>query len=124
MSPEQLIAAALAGRAEWFDLADGKRVRIRRPSEYETRQLFVRDDGGKVSSIQADLPEVKKHVVDWSGFTEADFTPAGSSDAVPFNAELWAIWIEDRRESLFAVANKIIALVLAHEEAKVDTAKN
>jgi len=124
MSPEQLIAAALAGRAEWFDLADGKRVRIRRPSEYETRQLFVRDDGGKVSSIRADLPEVKKHVVDWSGFTEADFTPAGSSDAVPFNSELWAIWIEDRRESLYAVANKIIGLILAHEEAKADTAKN
>ncbi len=124
MSPEQLIAAALAGRAEWFPLEAGKRVRVRRPSEYDTRQLFVRDDGGKVSSIKADLPEVKKHVVDWDGFTEADFTPAGSSDAVPFNAELWAIWIEDRREPLYAVANKIIGLILAHEEAKVATAKN
>lgn len=124
MSPEQLIAAALAGRAEWFDLEAGKRVRVRRPSEYETRQLFVRDDDGKVSSIKADLPEVKKHVVDWSGFSEADFTPAGASDPVPFSAELWAIWIEDRREDLFAVANKIIAMILAHEEAKVATAKN
>lgn len=124
MSPEQLIAAALAGRAEWFDLEAGKRVRVRRPSEYETRQLFVRDESGRVSSIKADLPEAKKHVVDWSGFTEADFTAAGSSDAVPFNAELWAIWIEDRRDVLYAVANKIIAMILAHEEAKVDTAKN
>jgi len=124
MGPEQLIAAALAGRAEWFDLEAGKRVRVRRPSEYETRQLFVRDDGGKVSSIKADLPEVIKHVVDWSGFSEADFTPAGASDPVPFSAELWAIWIEDRREDLFAVANKIIAMILAHEEAKVATAKN
>lgn len=124
MSPEQLLAAALAGRAEWFDLAEGKRVRIRRPSEHETRQLFVRDADGKVVSIQADLPEVKKHVVDWEGFTEADFTPAGSSDAVPFNADLWAIWVEDRREALYAVANKIIGMVLAHEERKVETAKN
>jgi len=124
MSPEQLIAAAKAGRAEWFEIAEGKRVRVSRPSEYETRQLFIRDDGGKVSSIQADLPEVKKHVTDWEGFTEADFTAAGASDPVPFNAELWAIWIEDRREALYAVANKIIGLILAHEEAKVATAKN
>ena len=124
MSPEQLIAAALAGRAEWFDLEDGKRVRIRRPSEYDTRQLFVRDADGKVVSLQADLPEVKKHVVDWSGFTEADFTPAGASDAAPFDAALWGIWIEDRRETLYAVANKIIALIVAHEEAKAASAKN
>lgn len=124
MSPEQLIAAALAGRAEWFDLPDGKRVRIRRPSEYETRQLFVRDADGKVASLQADLPEVRKHVVDWSGFTEADFTPAGSSDAVPFSAELWAVWIEDRREALHAVASKIIGLIVAHEEKRADAAKN
>ena len=124
MSPEQLIAAAKAGRAEWFPIAEGKRVRIQRPSEYETRQLFSRDDDGKSFRIEVDLPEVKKYVTDWEGFTEADFTAAGSSDAVPFNAELWAIWIEDRRTENFAVANKIIGMVLAHEEAKVATAKN
>ena len=124
MSPEQLIAAALAGRAEWFDLEAGKRVRVRRPSEVGARALVKRDDAGKFLGIEADLPEVKAYVVDWSGFTESDFTPAGASDPVPFHTELWGVWIEDRREQLSAVATKILGMVLAHEEAKVDTAKN
>jgi hypothetical protein len=124
MSPEQLIAAALAGRAEWFPLEEGKRVRVRRPSEVGSRALVKRDVAGKFLGIEAGLLEVKACVVDWDGFTETDFTPAGSSDPVPFHTELWGVWIEDRAEALNAVATKILDMVLDHEGKKAETAKN
>lgn len=124
MTPEQLVAAALAQRSFWVEVADGKRVRVRRPSEHDTRGLLQRDADGKVTGISADLPEVKRFTVDWEGFKECDFTAAGSSDPAPFSQELWAVWVEDNRKALGTVAQAIIDAVIAHETARLGTEKN
>ena len=124
MTPEQLVAAALAQRSFWVELADGKRVRVRRPSEHDTRGLLQRDADGKVTGISADLPEVKRFTVDWEGFKECDFTAAGSSDPAPFSQELWGVWVEDDREALKKVAEAVIDAVIAHETRRAGIEKN
>lgn len=124
MNAEQLIAAALASRAKWVDLEGGRRVRVRRPAEHDVRSLLQRDVAGAVIGLAADLPEAIRYVVGWEGFTEADFTPAGASDPVPFSAELWAIWVEDNRRDLATVAQAVIDAVIAHETARAGIEKN
>lgn len=123
MDKATLIAGALAKRAEWLDLDGGKRVRVRRPSEVESLALLRRNDDG-TPYIAAGAPEVKKHVVGWEGFSEADFTAAGASDAIDFDADLWAVWIDDQRVAMQKVAQKIVDLIAAHEKAVADTEKN
>lgn len=124
MSPEQLVSAALAARAFWVPLPDGRRVRLRRPSEYDVRNLIRRDTGGAVTTIVADLPDVKRAAIEWEGFTEADIIPSGASDPVPFSQDVFAVWIEDNRSALAVLAQALIDAVIAHESAQVDTAKN
>ena len=124
MNAEQLIAAALASRATWVDLEGGRRVRVRRPAEHDVRSLLQRDAAGAVIGLAADLPEAIRYVVGWEGFTEADFTPAGASDPVPFGAELWAIWVEDNRRDLATVAQAVIDAVIAHETTRAGIEKN
>ena len=124
MDTKALIAAALAQRAEWLDLGDGKRVRVRRPSEVESLALLRKGDDG-VPYLAAGAPEVRKHVVDWEGFKECDLIgAAGASDALAFDPELWAVWIDDQRLALQKVAQKIVDLVAAHEKAAADAEKN
>ena len=124
MTPEQLVAAALAQRSFWVKVGEGKRVRVRRPSEHDTRGLLQRDAEGKVTGIAADLPEVKRFVTDWEGFAECDFTAAGSSDPAPFSTDLWGVWVEDDREALKLVAEAIIDAVIAHETRRAGIEKN
>jgi hypothetical protein len=124
MTPDQLLAAALAQRAQWVDLGAGKRVRVRRPSEWDTRGLLQRDADGKVSGIAADLPEVKRFVVGWEGFKECDLIASGADDPVDFHADLWAVYVEDDRKVLATVAQAIIDAVIAHETARIGIEKN
>lgn len=124
MSPEQLVAAALAARAFWVPLPDGRRVRLRRPSEYDVRSMVRRDAGGKVTSIAADLPDVKRFAVDWEGFRECDIVPNGAGDPVAFDAEVFGVWVEDRRDALATLAQALVDAVIAHETAQIATAKN
>lgn len=124
MTPEQLVAAALAQRSFWVPVGEGKRVRVRRPSEHDTRGLLQRDDAGKVSGIAADLPEVKRFVTAWEGFRECDFTAAGSSDTAEFSTELWGVWVEDQRDAMRTVAQAIIDAVIAHETQRAGIEKN
>ena len=123
MTPEQLVAAALAQRESFVLLGDGKRVKIRRPSEVAIPKM-LRRNGDAGTSIHAGLEEVRAHVVGWEGFTEADFMAGGASDPVDFDARLWALWIEDHRDNIGLVAQAIVDAVVAHEQRQADTTKN
>ena len=123
MDKAQLIAGALAQRSEWLDLDATRRVRVRRPSEVESIALLRKGDDG-VPFLTAGLAEVKKHVVGWSGFKECDLIQSGASDALDFDAELWAVWVDDRRAVVQQVAQKIVDLVAAHEKAAAASEKN
>lgn len=124
MSPEQLVAAALAARAFWVPLAEGRRVRVRRPSEHDVRGLLKRGADGSVVGISADLPEVKRYAIDWEGFRECDLVAGGSTDPVAFHSDVFAVWIEDRRDDMAAIAQALVDAVIAHETARQDSAKN
>ena len=123
MTPQQLIAAALAQRETFVPLEDGKRVKIRRPSEVAIPKMLRRNgDAGTV--IHAGLEEVKAHVVGWEGFSEADFMAGGASDPVDFDAGLWAVWIEDHRDAIGPVSQALVDAIVAHEKRVVETEKN
>lgn len=116
MAPDILIKKLLAQRESWVDLGDGKRVRIRRPAETEIFALLEITDG-KPTSLKIGLDEVKRRVVDWEGFTEADLIVSGASDAVDFDAALWSALIDDRREWVPPIARALIDAIVAHESA-------
>lgn len=122
MTPQQLIAAALAQRETSVPLGGERRVKIRRPSEVAIPKMLRREAESMV--IHAGIVEVKEHVVGWEGFTEADFMAGGASDPVPFDRELWSVWIEDHRDSVGTVSQAIVDAVVAHERRVVETEKN
>lgn len=124
MSPEQLVAAALAARSAWVPLADGKRVRLRRPSEHDTRRLVVRTDNGGFKGLRAEIDDVCHSAVDWDGFRECDIVASGADDPVPFQVDVFRVWVEDRREALKTLSEALIAAVIEHEKQRIDTEKN
>jgi len=99
-----LIARMDEQRTRWVPLPDGKRVQVRRPLQTELR-LFV---GGGVS-----IEHVCQYVCGWDGFTEADLLGAavGSSDPLPFAAELWDRVVRDRIDYVQPVAEAMASAI-------------
>lgn len=108
-------------RMAWLEIADGKKVRLIRPSEEQMGRGIVIGSG-----IAIGYDEVKKFAVEWSGFTEADMLGAaiGSSDAVPFHADLWAEYVTDNTDVYRQVAQKLLDMCLQHIEARAADRKN
>ena len=88
-----LIAQLLAAREQWVDLAPGKAVKFR----------------GNPKRFAVLLADVQQYAVDWRGFSEADLlgSTVGSSDQLPFSAEVWALaigdnldWLQEARQGL------------------------
>lgn len=109
-------------RMKWIDLpAEGKRVRIIRPTEAELLQQFV-----KAGRITAGIEQAQAFVVDWEGFTAADIVgPAvGASDPLPFDQPLWAEVVSDQLEWVRAVTHALVELITDHHAARAADAKN
>nr|WP_315210093.1 hypothetical protein [uncultured Albidiferax sp.] len=121
MSTTALIQQIRAQRMQWIDIAPGKRVRIIRPTEVEVSQIF--HQGGK-ATIGAE--EARRFVVDWDGFTEADFLGAavGASSPLPFDLELWAEVIGDHADWVGLIAHALLDAVVEHRNRRAATAKN
>ena len=116
MTPDVLVKKLLAQRESWVDLPGGKRVRIRRPAETEVFEMLVLK-GGKPTGLKVGLDEVKRRVVGWEGFTEADLIVSGASDPVEFDADLWQTMIADRRDWVPPIAQALIDAIVAREAA-------
>lgn len=116
MSTERLIKQILAKREGWVVLDAGLRVKIRRPAEAE----MARFDGGLTFDV------VSRCVVDWDGFTEADLLgPAiGASDAVPFDAELWAVVAQDHMDWFKPISTALLDAIRTHLGTRADVEKN
>ena len=100
-----LIAQLLAAREQWVDLAPGKAVKFRRPMEGDFEGMFR----GNPKRFAVLLADVQQYAVDWRGFSEADLLgqTVGSSDPLPFSAEVWALaigdnldWLQEARQGL------------------------
>lgn len=106
----KLAAQIRAARDAWCDLGDGKRVKVRRPGEV----AFLEMRHGLTPQLAVE------QVVDWEGFTEADFLPpgVGSSDVVPFDREAWREYAGDSVIVSGAVFQHLAEAVTAALEAK------
>lgn len=118
----RLITRLREQRMTWVELAalPGKRVRIIRPTETELAEFF------QGSRLTVGLEQVKRYVVDWEGFTEADLIGAalGASDPVPFDAALWAEVVADQSAWVRQLAQDLLDHVLAHRVAAAADEKN
>jgi hypothetical protein len=103
-------------RSRWFETAEGRRVKIRRPSETECITLV----GG------LGVEHAQRYVVGWDGYTEADLLGAavGSGDAVPFDAELWAEYVADHAELATQVVGWLGDMIVEHLKAKREAQGN
>lgn len=118
MSNEVLIAKMLAQRESMFDVAPGKRLKIRRPAEVEMFDMrFV---------VAIGIEQLKKIVVGWEGFNETDLLgpSVGASSPVAFDTDVFAVWLMDRGEDFVKVSAEVNRLVREHLEAKDAAAKN
>ena len=118
---EALLRQFREQRMAWLDVAEGKRLRLIRPNEEQMGRGIV--VGGAISIGHE---EAKRFVVDWSGYTQADFLGAavGSSDPLPFSPELWAEYVADNTELYKLVAQKLLDMCLEHISARVQDRKN
>ena len=71
----------------------------------------------------AGLELVRRFTVGWD-LANADLTPGGTPDPEPFDAELFADYIEDEPELWPTLAEAIVGLYREHEERKAADAKN
>jgi hypothetical protein len=111
------LLAKMAGQREvWADLPGGRRLQYRRPPEVELPRLA----GGVTLEV------VVQYACGWSGFTEADLLgqAIGSSDQVPFSAELWDAYVRDHAGELQTVARHMAETVTAYLVQRDAAAKN
>lgn len=126
MDPKVLLEQMRNQRKRWVAIKEGKEVQILLPSELEVVQHFVKPgDEGKLT-LAADYAEVQRFVCDWKGITEVDLLGAGvgASDAVPFNADLWAAYAAENLECVRKVARALLDGIGERTLARDADAKN
>jgi hypothetical protein len=96
-------------RRFWVDLQGGLRVQLQRPLEAEMPRFTA---GVQVEDVAA-------CAVDWAGFTEASLIgPAGNSEPLPFDADLWGEYVRDNLDAVQACANALAEAITAHLQRK------
>lgn len=58
----------------------------------------------------------RKFVVGWSGVTEADVVPQGTTDTLEFDADVWSAWLDDHPEFWGPIGDGIIAAFQKHKD--------
>lgn len=126
MDAKLLLAQMRRNREQSVDLGDGKSVTFRRPPEAEMNDLLVSEPGSDKVTFLVDVQHVRKYVVGWKGFTEADLlgSAVGSDTPVEFDAALWDELCSDRLEWVTKVAKAILDCVVQFINGRADTAKN
>lgn len=121
MKPDALIKKLRDARSDWVglphpDFPDLK-VKVERPAESEFPAV-VRTKSLTECAAQ--------FVTDWSGMSEAVFLgqAVGSTDPIPFDKALWAFVSADQADWVFAVNEKLSALMNAHAALSADNEKN
>lgn len=126
MDAKLLLAQMRRNREQSVDLGDGKSVTFRRPPEAEMNALLVSEPGSDKVTFSVDVQHVRKYVVGWKGFTEADLlgSAIGSDTTVEFDVDLWDEMCSDRLEWVTKVAKAILDSVVHFINNRADNAKN
>lgn len=120
---QRVLRAMREQRLHWVELGpklgvafEGLAVQFRRPAEAEMHRF--------VAGVEVD--HVAEFVVGWRGFTEATLLGAaiGSSDAVDFSADAWALYVRDHLQVSGEVAQAMADAMRTHLMSRADAAKN
>jgi|SRR5690606_23768721 len=126
MDAKLLLAQMRRNREQSVDLGDGKSVTFRRPPEAEMNALLQSEPGSDKVTFSVDVEHVRKYVVGWKGFTEADLLgeTVGSDTPVDFDRDLWDEMCSDRVVWVTKVARAILDSVVLFINSRADAAKN
>ena len=94
----------------------GWKLKLRRPTDAEATVMF------KANEI-SHLDVAKKFVIGWEGVTEDMIVSGGSSDAVEFDADLWAEVVVDQPGIWDELTNSILESYLLYRKGKEDREK-
>lgn len=92
---------------------------IRRPTVQEYLQYRTPDN-----KIFIPVEDLDKFVSDWSGVTGLDLASSADGDPVPFDAELFMLWIVDHPDIWSALINAVLAAFNSYIAAREEDAKN
>lgn len=114
----------LRRREHTVHLDDRRSITLRRPPEAQMGRLL--SVVGEKATWSVGPEDVKAAVVGWAGFTEADLLGAtvGSSDAVPFDADLFALYIDDHLEDQTKIAKVLLDVVTEYVDKRGASEKN
>lgn len=106
----------LSARESVCEVAEGKKIRLRRPPQ--TRIMQMR------AGVTVD--DVYSAAVGWSGFTEADLLGAdvGSDSEATFSPDTFRVWAEDNAEALGKLAEHLMEQIVAFIERTKGDRKN
>lgn len=107
-----LIEKILRARESLVTSGDRK-FTIRRPTDAEA--------AGMAETSNVDM--IGRHVVGWD-LTEMDVIPGGSGAAVPFDPELWVVWIADHPEHWAPLVTAIKEAYIKHASTRTEAEKN
>lgn len=135
MDTKDIVAARVKRRENWVlvkEITEGdatrkQRVKYRRPPESAFGAMVIPIPGQtEKATLLVSLEDVKKYVVDWEGFTEADLIGAemGGADPVAFHPSLFADVIEDNDAMLTKVSHAIVMCVADYLSARAALEKN
>ena len=89
---------------------------------------IIRPTVEQMVALKADgyshLDLAKHFVVGWAGVTEADIIPAGASEALPFEADVWREWLADHPEWWSPIGMAVVEAFNSYSEYREDAAKN
>lgn len=90
---------------------------FRRPTDYEAAKIYADN------LSQFDV--ARKYVIGWKGIVERDLLPSSGGDqAVPFDRELWAEWLQDRPDLWEPIYTAIVDAYRRHRGLDEEAAKN
>jgi hypothetical protein len=87
----------------------GHNFTIKRPTDF---------DLGELAEVGYTAKEVlKKFVVDWPGMQEIDIIPGGDPILVKFDADVFAEWVSEQKETWTFLRDQIWELYTEHNKA-------
>lgn len=66
---------------------------------------------------------IEKFVVDWPGMREMDIIPGGDGSPIPFDRELFLLWVQDYPETIATLGFNIFESWIGYLEAQQETEK-
>lgn len=90
---------------------------IRRPTDLESVEMRYTGNREAVCGVS-------RFVVDWHGVRELDIAPGGTDKEVPFDSDLFAVWIEDQPKLWEPLINGVLDAYKLHAAKHEADAKN